>query len=214
MAGKPGIRIDLTGQRFGRLVVIGMASYDERTRVRKWNCRCDCGKTIEVRGGNLRNGHSRSCGCLNRDVAIKKATTHGKSHTRLFVIWCAMRQRCRDKNCNRYQSYGGRGITVCKEWEKDFTVFETWALSHGYADNLSIDRIDKNGNYEPSNCRWADIFTQQNNTRTNSFITLNGETHTYSEWERIKGLKANTIHVRIRRGWKPEEAINGKRRKI
>jgi hypothetical protein len=213
MSGKPGIRIDLKGQRFGRLVVIGKTSHDMKTSQTKWSCHCDCGNNIEVRGGNLRNGHSQSCGCLRRDNASKTFKAHGKSHTRLFNIWCSMRQRCRDKNCANYPSYGGRGITVCESWEKDFTVFEAWALNNGYADNLSIDRINVNGIYEPSNCRWADIFTQQNNTRNNSYITIDGETHTYAEWERIKGLKINTIHNRIRKGWKPEEAVIGKRRK-
>jgi hypothetical protein len=98
MSGKPGIRIDLTGQRFGRLVVICKASHDMKTGVTKWSCGCDCGNSIEVRGGNLRSGHSQSCGCLSRENASKTFKTHGKSHTRLFNIWCSMRQRCRDKN--------------------------------------------------------------------------------------------------------------------
>jgi len=213
LGGKQGIRIDLTGQRFGRLVVIGIASHDMKTGVTKWACHCDCGKTLEVRGYNLRNGHSQSCGCLSRETTSKSFKTHGKSHTRLFNTWCSMRQRCRDKKCKSYKNYGGRGIKVCEEWNNSYEAFETWALNNGYADNLSIDRIDVNGNYEPSNCRWADNFIQHNNTRNNHFITINGERHTIAEWERIKGFKPDTIHVRIRRGWKPEEAVTGKRRR-
>jgi len=210
---KPGARIDLTGQRFGRLVVLGIASYDEKTYTKKWLCRCDCGKKIEVSGGNLRSGHSKSCGCLRRDICIKASTAHGKSRTRLYSIWIGMRKRCKDKNQKNYRLYGGRGIKVCDEWEKNFTVFETWALNNGYAENLSIDRIDSNGNYEPSNCRWATDEVQSNNTRTNHIITFDGETHTVAEWARIKSLKPNVIYNRLFMGWKPEDAIIGKRSK-
>jgi len=206
-------RIDLTGQKFGRLTVLGIASYNKETKRVIWNCRCDCGKTIEVFAYNLRSGHGHSCGCLRNEKSAERKTTHGKRNTRLYRIWIGMRARCFNKNSIRYPSYGGRGITVCESWGNDFIAFETWALSNGYADNLSIDRIDVNGNYEPSNCRWADIFIQHNNKRNNCFITINGETHTYSEWERIRGLKPNTIHVRISSGWNPEEAVIGKRSK-
>jgi len=214
MSGKRGRRtIDLTGQRFGRLVVIGVVSRDKKAHQTKWNCHCDCGKNVEVAGGNLKNGHSQSCGCFSRDASIERATTHGRSHTRLFRIWAGMHTRCNNKNFPRYPSYGGRGITVTPEW-KDFIVFETWALLNGYNDNLTIDRIDNDGNYCPENCRWVDNIVQQNNKQNNHFITVNGETHTATEWARIKGLNDTAIHVRIKRGWKPEEAVNGKGVKV
>jgi len=211
--GKPGIRVDLTGQRFGRLTVLGIASYNKETYTRKWSCLCDCGKTTEVDGRHLRNGHTQSCGCLGREKVLASITTHGKRHTRLYRTWFSMRQRCRNKNCKDYPRYGGRGITVCESWNNDFTVFETWALANGYTDNLSIDRIDVNGNYEPSNCRWADRKTQSNNTRRNIFITINEETHTVTQWEEIKGIKHGTIFARLYYGWKPEDAVLGKRSK-
>jgi len=205
------VKIDLTGQRFGRLTVIGEASNKTKGGRPKWRCLCDCGKNTEVESSHLRSGDTQSCGCLSRDMTIARSIMHGKTHTRLFITWNSMRQRCRDKNCKNYPHYGGRGIKVCDEWDKDFTAFETWALSNGYADNLSIDRIDNEGNYEPSNCRWSDRLTQQNNTRKNHFISISEETHTIAEWARIKGLKPNTIHWRLRMGWKPEDAILGKK---
>ena len=206
-----GRKIDLTGQRFGRLTVIGFASRDKKYGHAKWLCQCDCGKITDVDSSNLRRGQ-QSCGCLSRENLLASVTKHGKRHTRLYGIWVGMRQRCRDKNNKSYKRYGGRGITVCDEWNKDFTVFEKWAIENGYADNLSIDRIDNNGNYEPSNCRWADDFTQNNNKRDNVLITVGNDTYTATEWARLSGLKPSTIHNRLFIGWKPEDAVMRKRR--
>jgi hypothetical protein len=119
-----------------------------------------------------------------------------------------MINRC-EKTGWRNRNYNGRGITVCEQWH-DFDVFEKWATLNGYADNLSIDRIDVNGNYEPSNCRWTDNISQCNNTRANRFITLNGERHTHAEWERLKGLRIGTINARLKLGWMEAEAIMGR----
>ena len=214
MIGKQCVKIDLTGQRFGRLTVIGEASHDMKTHVIKWYCRCDCGKITKVRIGNLRSGHTQSCGCLLREKLLASVITHGKSYTRLYKIRNGMRQRCRNKNCKSYPTYGGRGIKVCDEWENSFEAFYKWAMENGYADNLTIDRIDVNGNYEPSNCRWADKFTQDNNRRSSHFITVGEKTYTLSEWGRIKGLKPEVIYKRLSRGWKPEEAIMGKKEAV
>jgi hypothetical protein len=142
---------DLVGVRFGRLVVVSRAESVKRNS--RWLCRCDCGNEIVAYGGHLKSGATKSCGCLNREKASGRFKTHGKTKTRLFRIWQNMHKRCEYQGHKQYKNYGGKGIKVCKEWS-DFQAFYEWAISNGYGDDLTIDRINPNRNYEPSNCQW------------------------------------------------------------
>lgn len=201
--------INLTGDRFGRLTVLNRVGKDKYNNV-MWECKCDCGKTIITRGSNLRNGKTKSCGCLHIESArslSKLNTKHNKINTRLYHIWQCMKSRCYYKRNNRYKYYGERGIKVCNEWLNDFMSFYTWSISHGYKDNLTIDRIDCNGNYEPNNCRWTSNKQQQRNKHNNRNITIQGETHCLSEWCDILGLNVNTVNTRLRRNWSIERAL-------
>ena len=147
--------IDLTGKTFGRWTVISFSCIQNRKTM--WLCQCSCGSTRLVDGYFLRNGRSKSCGCHARDImkTHKIAMTHGlkNQNPRLYGIWQNMLNRCRNKNVERYRSYGARGISVCNEWQQ-FPAFYEWAMANGYSDDLTIDRIDVDGNYEPSNCQW------------------------------------------------------------
>lgn len=138
---------------------------------------------------------------------------HGKCGTRLYNIWFLMRQRCNNPKASHYKRYGGRGIKVCDEWSNDFPSFEAWALANGYADNLTLDRINNNGNYEPSNCRWTDIPTQMVNRHNTRWETINGETHTLKEWAEISGINLRTIQSRYDRGCRGERLIKRKENK-
>lgn len=201
----PSLR-DLTGQRFGRLIVIERA--ENKGKQVAWLCRCDCGAEITTRSDNLTSGGTQSCGCFNREQSSKKHTKHGGSNTRLYDIWKKAKSRCNDKQNDRYADYGGRGITVCPEWSESFEAFRDWALANGYRDDLTIDRIDVDGNYTPKNCRWISNQKQQNNRRDNHYITYNGETHTITEWARIYKLSENALVHRVLRGWDIERAFN------
>lgn len=132
---------------------------------------------------------------------------HGMSHSRLHNIWSNMKTRCFTKSYYLYELYGGRGITVCEEWKNDFLSFYTWSMSHGYSENLTLDRIDNNGNYSPENCRWTTMKEQASNRRSNHLLTLNGETKTISEWSKVVGIERRTIQRRLKLGWTVEKAL-------
>ena len=133
--------------------------------------------------------------------------THNKSNTSIFHTWCNMRHRCKNQNRPDYKYYGGRGVRVCDEWDCSFENFYSWAINNGYKEGLTIDRIDVDGNYEPSNCRWVTRYTQMNNTRQNCYITIDGETKTAAEWGRISGIDGRLISERYRKGYDPWKCV-------
>lgn len=199
------------GMRFSRLVVLGAVF---RVRIRYFQllhyvvCQCDCGKVIATQLERLHSGRAKSCGCYHRAAVSAASKTHGLSKTRLHTTWLGMRCRCNNPNAPWYRIYGGRGIRVCEEWNS-FESFREWALSNGYADDLTIDRINNDGNYEPNNCRWTTTRTQANNRSNNVFVSAFGERKTLSEWsvDSRCTVSRSTIEDRIRRGVDAEIAI-------
>lgn len=198
--------IDLAGKRFGNLTVVRRSGTINGQAA--WLCICDCGREKVIRGSTLRNGQSTSCGCAAAKLASDRLKTHGLTKTRLFKIWSMMKERCYKDYSKSYQGYGGRGIRVCDEWKNSFTSFFGWAMVNGYTDELTIDRIDVNGNYCPDNCRWATVKEQANNRRSNTFLSVGGVSKTAAEWSLQSGIKQDTILHRIKFGWSAEDAVS------
>lgn len=199
----------MIGKRFGSLTVKSFVgtkniSYPKGERYVKeiYECMCDCGRTAQLDGRNLVKGRANGCGhCGNA------TRTHGQSKTRLYRIWCNMHNRCYNTTANSYKNYGGRGITVCKEWNDDFMVFYDWAIRSGYKSFLTLDRINPDLGYCPENCRWATKKEQANNRRNNKKITFDGQTHTLAEWETITGVDQYNIYNRIQDGWTIKDTL-------
>lgn len=203
---------DLTGKRFGKLTVVERACPEKKDKV-YWVCRCDCGNYSIATSGNLKSGNTTGCGCLQIEARRKANTTHGQTETRLYKAWESMRQRCNNPKKDHYKDYGGRGISVCEEWDRSFSSFCDWAMSHGYGENLTLDRIDADGNYCPENCRWATVKEQQNNRRNNHLLTYKNETHSMMEWSEILGVDYCALKRKIRKGVSTEEAFESLKRK-
>lgn len=203
--------LELTGNRYGKLLVESKAeSKGGRTY---WNCVCDCGNKKVVAGYHLTGGKIQSCGCYRLSQLRNKVTTHGMSKTRIYHTWVHMKQRVTNENNKKYGIYGGRGIKLCSEW-KDFQGFYEWAMANGYRENLSIERIDVNGDYCPQNCTWIPLEKQAKNRRSNHYLTWNGETKTITEWGHSLGIKPSVIFTRVDRyGWDAERALTQKVRK-
>lgn len=198
--------LDLTGQRFGRLTAIERS---ENVKCKAaWVCRCDCGNVAVVMASDLRSGHTQSCGCLQRQRTSSASVKHGMRYTRLYHRWLDMKQRCQNPKNKRWSVYGGRGITVCAEWLNSFEAFRDWALANGYRDDLTIDRINVNGNYAPDNCRWATKEEQANNKSNTIFIEFEGAKKTLSEWAHIKKINYATLLHRYHAGVGTEEIFH------
>ena len=224
--GDVGKFIDMTGwvmKEHGvpdsRLTVIHRAEGTKRNNGKertRWLCLCECGNIITADASYLRNGSTRSCGCLHKEVWHSILYKHGKRYDRLYNVWLSIKDRCFNIRNKRYASYGGRGITICEEW-LNFENFYNWAYSNGYNKNAgfgecTIDRIDVNGNYEPLNCRWVSNKEQCRNKTTSRLLTFNGKTQTVSDWEKETGYP---VGQRINKlGWDAVRALTTPKRGI
>jgi hypothetical protein len=191
----------MVGRRFERFVVQRRAGNDAHGNA-MWVCVCDCGTTFAAKGYKIRDGRSKSCGCLNKLEPPRR--THGMSDTRLFRIWAGMKTRCTNKNAAKWYRYGGRGIKVCDSWDASFEAFQKWALVSGYADHLSIERIDNDGDYCPANCKWAGREEQASNTRRTNLP----DGRKVAVVAASLGLLPRALHQRIKDGWSIEEATS------
>lgn len=196
---------NLTGKRYGRLIVISRAA--NRQGKVMWLCKCDCGNTKEIAAPSLVSGRTQSCGCLSKERTRIACTKHGGLNTRLYRIWRNMKSRCACSSAAKHFNYGGKGITVCEEWN-EFSAFREWALSNGYTDNLTIDRKDSSKGYTPENCRWATTKEQNNNTSQNHILDYNNFSGTIAQWAERIGLPYKVLSERIRREWTIERALN------
>lgn len=195
--------IDLTGKKYGRWLVIKRITVAGKQRV-CWLSRCDCGAERTVQGNHLRSGASTSCGCYSNEKTSERSRTHGLTGNATYICWKTMWSRCRNHNRPDFKNYGARGITVCDRW-KNFRLF---LRDMGFRPaNLTLERIDNNAGYSPSNCKWASRSEQNNNTRRVRHITFNGETLPPSAWDKRLGFPPRCISKRLRSGWPVERAI-------
>lgn len=196
---------NLVGQKFNMLTVIGYAGRVKKNQF--WYCRCDCGGITRTKTYSLVHAKAKSCGCMVKIWAGDRFRTHGNScgpDKNMYSIWRGMLARCLNENSTGYSDYGARGIKVCERWME----FDNFLADMGdRPKGMSIDRIDVNGNYEPSNCRWATLSAQANNTRRNVFYERDGERLTVSQWAYKVGLSPDLVHARLTRGWSFEDAL-------
>ncbi len=194
---------DIAGQRFGRLVALSRQI--STTRESRWTCLCDCGKQTEVDLSNLRNGTTKSCGCYGSESSSKRMTIHGKHNTKVYIAWRNMRRRCSNPKDRDWENYGGRGVRVCERWRS----FENFYADMGDPPKgTSLDRINTDGDYEPSNCRWATYVAQVRNRRNTLLVSYKGETKTMQEWSEELGVRYGTLSQRLNKyKWSVEMAF-------
>jgi len=192
---------DLTGRRFGRLIVISESNRSSKGKV-MWNCICECGNEVSILSSSLLNNNTNSCGCLHKEVNI----THGLSNTPEYASWNMMRQRCLNSKCEAYSYYGGRGITICDRW---LNSFENFLMDMGYrpSDIHTIDRRENDGNYEPSNCYWATKEEQNNNVRSNVVVSYADKDYTLAQLSREFNINQKVLRDRINRGWSVKDTV-------
>ncbi len=196
-------RIDLTGKKFNRLLVLGF-SHLNNYGVLYWHVRCDCGNKRAVRGSSLKNGRTKSCGCFHKELISKMFSIHGMGEKSIYRLWNSMRQRCLNAQNPQYKNYGGRGITVCNRWAK----FENFLEDMGEKPKrLTLERIDNNKGYSLKNCKWATRKEQSNNSRRNHILKYNNLSLTIAQWADKLKIKSNTLRNRIFRKWSTERAL-------
>lgn len=201
-------KLNITGIRYGKLVAIKRNGFDQSPSRKhiKWDCVCDCGKTVNVRLNDLQNGNVKSCGCLKK---LGNNIVHCKSKTKEYQTWARMKDRCYNKNHPDYKDYGGRGILVCDSWKNSFINFYN-DMGEKPSKNHSIDRINVNGNYEPANCRWANNKEQSRNKRNNIFYTQNEKKLCKSDWANELNITFGALHYRLKK-WDLSKALSFKK---
>lgn len=201
----------VNGKKFGRLLAVEYVGPNGNGE-RMWKCQCECGKTKVVKGSSLRSGATKSCGCYKKECnSISRNIKHGMtkkgSPRNCYTSWVSMRTRCKNRFHKAYHRYGGRGIKICKRWDD----FQNFLADMGMRpEGMELDRINNDGDYEPSNCRWATCKQQGRNRNNNRILTVGGESRCLSEWSELTGTKKTTIRERLRRRWSEKEAIYGK----
>ena len=189
---------NLKGRLFGRLTVIDFAGYGS-SRKTQWLCQCSCGKRSVVKSANLKNGNTRSCGCLEQESKMHANKKHGLRHHPLYHTWLNVKDRCNNPNNRHYNNYGGRGINICPQWQECFKSFYDWAMSSGWKRGLTIERINVNGDYAPANCCWIPLSQQAKNKRNTILIELQGEKFHVEEVAKILGIAKSTVYSRLQR---------------
>ena len=205
------IKIEI-GTRFGRWTILQYSGYKNHNR--QWLCKCDCGTEKNVSQSLLTKGLSTSCGCYRKEYLSKLNTTHNGSNTRLYAIWNKIKDRCYKQKSKDYKNYGARGIIVCNEWLNSFESFRDWALQNNYKENLTIERKNVNGSYEPDNCTWITIQEQQQNKRPPISKFINKRlSKSIKELAKENNLSHTLVYKRLATGWSLEKALNTPKRK-
>jgi len=209
--------LNLTGEKYGRLTVVNRHAVNTNGGKPQWLCICECGKEKVASSSNLRQGQTKSCGCLHIESALRASAihkSHGLTGSRIESIYKGMLARCYNKNHPAYKDYGGRGITVCKEWKTKRALFFKWALANGYDEKLTIDRINNNLSYSPDNCRWSTRKVQARNTRRNLIVNIKGTKAPLSEWAERLNMPMKSLWYRLNAGWDVEKTFTTPIRKI